>query len=1135
MLIHHLLKQAKQCHHCLTVVITVCLGMSVILDTSDRAQAEIIEDKTLPNNSTVTFSRNTFLIEGGTEVGKNLFHSFSHFSLPTNNTAYFDHQPHIQNIFSRVTGGEISNINGIIQANNRANLFIINPNGIIFGANAQLKIGGSFFATTANSINFADGERFSANPEESTPLLTVKTPIGLQIGANIGKFSDQQEILNTPISLGFGVNPGSIYVQGESGLNPTLLQVEASQTLALLGGDVFVENANISPLKSGGRVEIGSVATAGLVGVKSTELGFILDFDATPNFGNIQISSNTNIENLIDINITGRNITINNGFLSADNDLTFNATETIEVLNNSSIFSAGLGRFPGNLTINTQNLLVRDGAYIGVDKGNLIINASDTMQVTSNLDSTSQRTSRIFANASEDITNSAGNLTINTRNLSVQNGAQILTNSSGSAVPTLMSILNNVETVKKGNLTVNASESVTLSGSSLNEIHPSGLFTRTFEGKDSSSLTINTKFLLIEDGAQVIAVNSSADKIGNLIVNATDKIELVGTSRTGKIPTDAQNNFLIDEPILDTSLIFLSSVQGLRIQDTLPSGLFTNATAGGDAGDININTRELLTRDGGQISANTFDKGRGGDLTVKATEQVQLLGASASGIPSGLFTRVNPKATGEAGTLTILTGNLLVQNGAQVSASTFGIGQGGNLNVQATEGIKLIGVSRQNVASGLFTQANFGSRGDAGELIVNTSTLLVRDGAQVSASTFASGKGGNLTVLATEGIELIGTSGNGDLFPSGLFAVAAAGSIGDAGYLRVDTPSLQVRNGAQVAASTSGQGQAGNLTINVKEKLQLIGAAVNGAFPSGLFATATLNSTGDAGNLTINTDLLQVSQGAGIAVRNRGLGSAGNLFVNARSINLDNQAFISADTRGVSNNSNQSQANITLRSQDLILLRGNSSITTNAIGSNVIGGNVDIDTKLLAAFENSDISANSADFRGGRVTVTAQGIAGTQFRNSLTPESDITATGATPELSGTVEITSPEVDPSRGLTELPSNLTDVSNQIAQKCRANEAIAKQPNEFLVTGKGGIPINPYGTLQSESAIANWIDVNNISNVAKNGTNSSKIANSPETPIVEAQALVFDTHGNLVLTAEVPNSTSQNLALTHPVCAS
>ncbi|WP_427159379.1 filamentous hemagglutinin N-terminal domain-containing protein [Aliinostoc sp. HNIBRCY26] len=1168
MLLHHRLQKLQKSPHCLTATTILAVTTSVILNHSQSAVAEIIEDKTLPDNSQVTLSRETFLIEGGTQIGNNLFHSFSEFSLPENYIAYFNNHTDIQNIFSRVTGNKPSYINGLIQVNPRANLFLINPNGISFGAKARLQIGGSFFASTANSINFNNGEKFSTKPEESSPLLTVKTPIGLQIGINKEKPLTQVETLETPIGLEFTAKPGNITVQGEPLLDRADLQVSFDQTLALVGGDIFLENADLSISKFGGRIELGSLSSAGFVGLTSTKLGTILNFDQAPDLGNIQISSATNINSLGALQVVGRNIFINGGTLKAQTDINLLATENIQLSRDSSIHSEVSGSNSGNFNVNTQNLLIQDGSYLGIDKGNLTINASGKVQLNSNPDTTVQRSSRLFATASGDINQQVGNLTINTRHLVVENGSQILTNSSGSAAPSLLSYDQAIATVARSNLTINATESVTLSGSTLNELNPSGLFTRTFEGGDSGNITINTKVLSLTDGAQIATNNFSEGQAGKLSINATDKLEIIGTSPRGKIPADfLSGEILVDDPAPDASLISLSSAQGLRIKSTLPSGLFTNAPGTGDAGDIDIKTRILFTQDGGQISSNNFNRGRGGDLTINASEQVQLLGTSPNGISSGLFTRANPRTTADAGNLNLFTGNLLVKDGAQVSASTFGTGKGGVLNVEVTDGIKLIGVSRLNVPSGLFTQANAGSTADAGELTVNTSTLLVQDGAQISASTFGLGNGGNLTVKATSWIELIGSSKNENSFPSGLFAITTyrvtddtsnltddtpklfvsdaveipastdskANTIGNAGNLIVDTPKLLVRDGAQIAASTSGDGKGGNLTVNVPDRVQLIGTAINGAFPSGLFVSGTPESKGDAGNLIIKTDVLEVFHSAGIAVRNRGSGSAGNLFVNTRSIELNNQAFISADTRGASNNPHQLQANINLSSPDLILLRGNSTITTNAIGNNVIGGNINIDTKLLAAFENSDISANSADFRGGRVKVSAQGIIGTQFRTSLTPESDITATGATPELSGTVEINTPEVDPSRGLTELPSNLLDVSNQIAQKCHAGESRARRSNQFLITGKGGIPTNPYDTLQNESAIANWINVDNINNTAQNHTNYTKITSSPETPIIEAQALVSDSNGNLILTANIPNATSQKSAFTHPVCNS
>ncbi|MEM1391708.1 MAG: hypothetical protein AAGG00_00150, partial [Cyanobacteria bacterium P01_H01_bin.150] len=484
-----------------------------------------------------------------------------------------------------------------------------------------------------------------------------------------------------------------------------------------------------------------------------------------------------------------------------------------------------------------------------------------------------------------------------------------------------------------------------------------------------------------------------------------------------------------------------------------------------------------------RVSASTSGAGNGGKINVEA-QGIELIGESKDSSPSGLFTTTD--SIGNAGeSLDIKTNTLVVRDGARVSASTSGAGNGGDIKVNAQD-IQLLGFGerKDDSSSGLFIRAEEGSTGNAGEsLDITTNTLLVEDGARVSASTSGAGNGGDINVEAQD-IQLLGFGESKDGYPSGLFIAAEEGSTGNAGeILDIKTNSLLVKDGAEVSASTSGAGAGGDINVEAR-------------------------------------NIVKVEDGARISAEGLSSGRAGNLSINADSIRLNNKAQLNASTQ--SNDDSKIQATINITSKDLIM-RGESKIVTNAEGDNVNGGNININTDILAALENSDISANSLNFLGGNIRIEAQGIFGTQFRLKETGESDITATGADDidNSSGNVEIFTPNIDLNTGLITLAT--IPVETEVAQSCTAGGSIAQ--SRFEIIGRGGLPILPNDALSADAVQVDLVSIKPENNKPAPTNVSTKKKTSTPKKIVEATGWVRNKKGEIFFVADAANGKQVN----------
>ncbi|HCF30662.1 MAG TPA: filamentous hemagglutinin [Cyanobacteria bacterium UBA11049] len=518
---------------------------------------------------------------------------------------------------------------------------------------------------------------------------------------------------------------------------------------------------------------------------------------------------------------------------------------------------------------------------------------------------------------------------------------------------------------------------------------------------------------------------------------------------------------------------------------------------GNGSGNIQVQGKRVTLTDGSKIQALNGGDISGGTVAVNASDSLELNRSSS------IQTDAIQKTTTAAGDLEINTRNLIVQDGAFISTSTSGLGKGGEMRVNASDSVTLSGVNRLGLSSGLFASTR--GDGQGGNITVNTSAFRVADGAVVGARTRFTGNAGNITVNAN---------------------------------------TLETVRGGQILTATLGNGRAGNINLNVSNTISLSGSDPtypdrlarlgrnninNEGAASGLFANTTERSTGNGGDVTLKTGQLNVSDRAEVAVSSGGSGNAGNLQIQAGSIRLEDRGKLTAAIGEIG----QGGGNITLQDLDLLLLRGNSEISTNAQGAGN-GGNINIDTDLLAATENSNITANAVEGRGGNIRIAIQGL-------FLSPDSIIDASSET-GINGIVEINRPDIDPTAELVTLPAQIVDVSRLVASGCGAGGGnIAAGTSEFVNAGRGGLPPTPAEATRSDTTLADLGKSDRIEgNRASVDIPNNSIATDPNdsistesAPLVEASGWVTNSKGEVILTANAPNFTTDVPWLTPTSC--
>ncbi|MGK7929490.1 MAG: filamentous hemagglutinin N-terminal domain-containing protein [Spirulina sp.] len=676
-------RQKRQCSWLsLGFTLASCLGWAL---TATSTSAQISGDGTL--DTTVTGNPN-FTITGGTTQGTNLFHSFSEFSVPRGGSATFNNSTSIQNIFSRVTGGNLSYIDGAIAAQGTANLFLINPAGITLGSGASLNLGGSFFASTADSILFADGVELNTSSPTSNPLLTVSAPVGLAFKGSRGQIQVNGTGHNRTI-----IQP-ALFPLVSAPTIPEGLQLFSGGTLALVGNQVNLNGGIVGAID--GRVEIGSVQS-GTVGLSQAGDRWTLTYPNGLNFADIHVQNRASVDATsltrsgVGLQLAGRRVTVtgdslilqqNFGSQPADT-LKIRASDSLEVTSLASdgrirsiIASQAVGSGQGaDLQIETNQLAVRQGGRIAVETygssqgGNLTVSATD-VELDGFTPQHPELPSILAAQAYLN-TGIGGDITIDTTRLRITNGANVYSasgTSSGNA----------------GDIRVNATESIEVIGGIPEIIYASALFAGTLGQGEGGDIILNTRKLSVLDGARVDTSALSGGRGGNIEINASESVEVRGTFPG--LPNPSLINAGGD--ILDAELL---DAFGLSF------------TLTGDSGDVTIATNLLQVTDNGEVT-------------------------------------VRNEGTGNAGTLQVNANRIELKDGGRLSAVTAS-GEGGNINLQVSE---LLLMRR-----GALISAEAGGTGNGGNITINTPFIVTvtEENSDIIANAFQ-GNGGNIDITA---------------------------------------------------------------------------------------------------------------------------------------------------------------------------------------------------------------------------------------------------------------------------------------------------------------------------------------------------------------------------------------------------
>ena len=980
---------------------TIWLAVSSALCASAAAHAQIRTDGTLGAAQTLTGPNYAIPATLGRQAGANLFHSFGQFNVPTAGSATFSGPGTVANIISRVTGADASSINGRLASSIQgANLFLINPRGILFGPNASLDLTGSFYASTANYLRLADGTRFDA---------TATTPAVLSMAP--------------PAAFGFlGPSAAPISVEGSR------LQTAAGQSINLFGGPIQLTGASLST--AAGDIRIVGVGGAGEVSRDAVPA------PSTP-LGRVTIETSSVVADSA-LNASGQvappgRIVIRGGELRLADSLVFSesfstaAAPAVELTGSGNIAlldtttvgalaqRAGRG---ADLVVRGENVTIERGATVQSlsnpgAAGDIDIAARDTLRIVAAptdaaLTAVLSRTQgpgdggaiRLQGNAlsiesalvsSRTVRSGRGGpVFLEGRDVRLVDGAVVSAEAaSGSTGP-------------GGNIQVRATDRLLIAGQDWAGF-PSFLASTTRGANDGGGISIEARDVLLSGGlvgsfayarGNAGAITLAAETLGleaggpfAYVASVTSASANTATGNSGPLTVRASRalaldgrgfNVLIGEPgVTQLNTESLGFGRGADVVVESPLIVLDNGAriaaeswGAGDNGSVLIRTHDLTLRGQAELRSIRGDAGTGrsGGVRIDGTGRLTLgslaeRGASlATADDRGtIFTTDNgPSVTGD---ITINMAEVHVGFGSEIVTAS-GLGGSGAVRINAQR-MKL---TAGNISTDMF---NYDPKAStipgAGAIVLNIGESLEMSQLVVIPQLAALGGGGLITSLTT------GNGPGGDIVLSAPYILldevvvqAAAVGSGRAGNIVVRADDLFMRNGAQIVTGTepTATGGAGSIEIDVSGRFEMSGVRRLDGFHAGL--TATTRGPGDGGNISVKADTLLLDERAFFSSSTEGSsGRAGSIDVRARTAELANGATIRA--RSVSGGS---AGSIHIEGGEALRIFGEGTVNTQADLSE--GGNITLSAPRIVVESGGQVVASASGAgKAGQVEIRA--------------------------------------------------------------------------------------------------------------------------------------------------------------------